>query len=211
VDRLHRELGADPSHWWYFGRSLVVRRLAGCGLLLDVGAGLDTEGLAVDVDRASLSPGGVQATVARLPFADGSFDRVVASDVLEHVDDDAAAMREVLRVLRPGGRAVVTVPAHPFLYGRHDRLVGHRRRYTKARLRRLARGARVSRLTYWNSLLFLPSLAVKLADPPRSHILMSDLPRPLNSAARALMRLEDAVLGLVDLPFGTSLVMVVEK
>jgi SAM-dependent methyltransferase len=79
------------------------------------------------------------ADLTQLPFPDGSFDGVVCGEVLEHIDDDRAALRELCRVLRPGGVLVATVPANPWLYDWFDKWVGHLRRYTQeglsARLR----------------------------------------------------------------------------
>src|SRR5579885_1250996 len=107
-----------------------------------------------DAEAASLPAGADGASVngdgTRLPFADGSFDRIIASEVLEHIPDDGAAMAELARVLRPGGTLAVTVPAWlpericwaitdefhaPFVEG------GHVRIYTEARLRAKLRGA----------------------------------------------------------------------
>src|SRR5207247_1029846 len=70
-----------------------------------------------------------------LPFGDGSFDLVTALDVVEHLDDDVAALREMGRVLRPGGRVLVTVPAHRFLWGDQDEVNLHKRRYVAAEIR----------------------------------------------------------------------------
>ena len=67
--------------------------------------------------------------ICTLPFADRSFELVLATDVLEHVDDDYAAAREIMRVLVPGGTALVTVPAFQMLWGLQDRLAFHKRRY----------------------------------------------------------------------------------
>lgn len=89
--------------------------------------------------------------VARLGLSDGSFDGVVAAEVLEHVDDDRAALREIHRVLRPGGALVVTVPVDPFRYDWTDLWAGHRRRYTHAGLeeRLRAAGFEVERVRSW--------------------------------------------------------------
>lgn len=66
----------------------------------------------------------------RLDLPDAAFDAAVCAEVLEHLDDDAAAVAELHRVLRPGGLLVVTVPANPYRYDWTDRWAGHRRRYT---------------------------------------------------------------------------------
>jgi SAM-dependent methyltransferase len=70
------------------------------------------------------------ADLTALPFEDASFDGIVCGEVLEHIPDDVAALRELRRVLRPGGVLVATVPANPWLYDWFDKWVGHLRRYS---------------------------------------------------------------------------------
>ena len=98
----------------------------------------------------------IQGTAEALPIDDESVDIAVACDVIEHLPDDEAAVRELVRVLRPGGLALVTVPAYPWLMGAHDRAVGHERRYTRPTLvDRVERAGLIpTRATYFNSLLF---------------------------------------------------------
>ena len=108
-----------------------------------------------------------RAVGTALPLAAGSFDVVVASDVLEHIADDRAAVAEIARVLRPGGIFVFSVPAHPWLWSAHDEALWHQRRYRRPELVRLVRGAglRLRWLSYWNTVLF-PVVALRrlLAD-----------------------------------------------
>lgn len=82
----------------------------------------------------------------RLDLPDRAFDAAVCAEVLEHLDDDAAAARELARVLRPGGLLLVTVPANPDRYDWTDRWAGHRRRYTVDGLRALLAGAGLRRV-----------------------------------------------------------------
>jgi SAM-dependent methyltransferase len=83
----------------------------------------------------------VQADVCALPLADASVDAVVSANLLEHVPDDARALAEIARVLRPGARAVVVVPLGPHNYDYYDRFLGHERRYARGELARKARAA----------------------------------------------------------------------
>ena len=97
-----------------------------------------------------------RADIRRMPFPDGCFDVVTAMDVVEHIDDDAAAMREIARVLRPGGALLATVPAYKSLWSEHDVALPHYRRYTAHSLRRLIGGAGLSvvKMSYAVSALF---------------------------------------------------------
>lgn len=95
---------------------------------------VDDSPAAVDVLRGRL-PGPIElADVTAMPFADESFDAAVLGEVLEHVPDDAGALSEVARVLRPGGVLAVSVPANPARFGPSDRWAGHLRRYSRRML-----------------------------------------------------------------------------
>ena len=105
----------------------------------------------------------VDGSLLALPFGKASFDLALALDVLEHIDDDRCALIELGRVVRPGGGLVVTVPAHPRLWARHDELNRHFRRYTRTSLREVAEeaGWRVERLTHFNTVLLPVAAAAR--------------------------------------------------
>lgn len=128
--------------------------------LLNVGAGqgtfsqlLEARGFAVtsvDPSREAVALLGsrvrgevLAASAGELPFADASFDGAVLGEVLEHIDDDLGALREVARVVRPGGVIAVSVPANPAWFGPSDEWAGHVRRYTHEALLELCAGAEV--------------------------------------------------------------------
>jgi SAM-dependent methyltransferase len=164
----------EDTHWWYRERRhLLAQAVRGLrpGIALDVGAagggntrvlrdlgwnavaleyGAEGAGVARDRGLATL-----RADATRLPVADASLDLVVAFDVLEHLDDDDAAVREVFRVLRPGGHYVVAVPCDPALWSAHDEAVGHVRRYTRPTLTSLLvrGGFAIGPMRSWNVLL----------------------------------------------------------
>jgi 2-polyprenyl-3-methyl-5-hydroxy-6-metoxy-1,4-benzoquinol methylase len=103
----------------------------------------------------------------------GPFDLVILLDVLEHADDDAALLTRATGLVPPGGLVLLSVPAHPPLYSHHDRLLGHRRRYSPAQLRALAARAGLTALTGGQlfASLLLPRAVAKLAEfaaTPRS-------------------------------------------
>jgi SAM-dependent methyltransferase len=96
-----------------------------------------------------------------LPYDDAQFDLVTALDVVEHLDDDRAGLGEMRRVVKPGGRVLLFVPAFMWLWGVQDDVSNHRRRYTLPALRAAveASGLRVERATYANVTFFAPILA----------------------------------------------------
>jgi ubiquinone/menaquinone biosynthesis C-methylase UbiE len=169
----------EERHWWLSSRRKMVldwiaQRYPGRTDLhiLDVGCGtglmlqeMQTYGT---VEGVELSDEALEycrrrgcrnvrkASAMELPFADASFDVLTAVDILEHMDDDHRALREWARVLKPGGRLFVFVPAHRWLWSLQDEISGHRRRYAFRELRRLVEGAglRLERQSYVSTLLF---------------------------------------------------------
>ncbi|HET8652899.1 MAG TPA: class I SAM-dependent methyltransferase [Gaiellaceae bacterium] len=111
----------------------------------------DASEAAVDVLRSRLRGDVVRASVTDLPFPDASFDAAVLGEVLEHVEDDRAALDEVARVVRPGGAIVLSVPADPELFGPSDEWAGHFRRYSRDALLDVcaAAGLVVERCSAW--------------------------------------------------------------
>ncbi len=108
--------------------------------------------------REFMSPPMVLGSILDLPFGSESFDLVCAFDVIEHVEDDAKAVAEMYRVCKPGGYLAITVPAYMFLWGDHDIINQHYRRYTMPQLENLLAGSRgrIIYRSYFNSVLFLP-------------------------------------------------------
>jgi SAM-dependent methyltransferase len=130
-------------------------------------------------------------------------DTVVALNVIEHIEEDVAAMRSMRDMLIPGGRAIVLVPALPQLYGSLDRELGHARRYTRGTLRASMEqaGLRVEHLSYFNLVgtvgWFVNARLRKVPRIPRGQLRIFDALVPL-------LRLEDAI----PLPFGQSLIAI---
>jgi SAM-dependent methyltransferase len=234
---LHR---LEAGYWWHVNKRRIVlhllRRAAKPpGRLLDVGCGgallaatLARKGWTVSA--ADLAPEalafatehGIAETHrfdagARWPLADESFQAVVMTDLLEHLDDDDAALAEARRVLAPGGAIVVTVPAHAFLFSRWDSMLGHRRRYSRKGLRAAAArgGLRVERLTWWNAAALPPALVMRRKEGPPSekerHAEFVRVPRPVNGLLKFWGWMEDAWLNVAGIPLGLSLAAVLRK
>ncbi|MET8157039.1 class I SAM-dependent methyltransferase [Sphaerisporangium sp. NPDC005289] len=175
---IRRTVEIEDRHWWFRERRAILarelrelRRLGPPGRALDIGAAgggntrvlvdhgwdalvADFSQTAVDLARER----GLQAIHAdarNLPLPDGHFDLVLAFDVLEHIEEDDLAVREILRVLRPGGTALITVPCDMALWSAHDVASGHVRRYTRDGLRSVLsrEGLVIERMWSWNVLL----------------------------------------------------------
>lgn len=234
----------EDVHWWFVARRNILLAIlnryvgasaAGTRRILDVGCGTGTmltylarfgnaEGVDIDTEaieycRARGLKQVSQSAADNLPFADDTFDLVTALDVIEHIDDDLGVLREVRRVLRPGGRLLMTVPAYRFLWGRQDEINLHKRRYVApdVRKRLQASGFVVQRLTYMNALLFPAIAAIRLVRHvlPEPTDLQSDFafpaPRPLNGLLSTVFGAERLMLGRFNIPFGVSILALAQK
>jgi SAM-dependent methyltransferase len=232
----------EGTHWWFVGRRRIIRgfveeacrRLGqeerprildvGCGtganleLLAEYGAaeGVDVSPAALAFCRARGLRNVRQGEAEKLPYDDGAFDLVTALDVVEHLDDDVAGLREMRRVLRPGGRALLFVPAFMFLWGVQDDVSHHRRRYTLPSLRRVLReaGYEVERATYANLSFFAPILlgrmlmrATGLRPASENNINVS----ALNGVMGRVLGAESTLLRRLNFPFGVSALCVARR
>lgn len=230
---------AEERQWWFAGmRSISFALLdpalpkTGRPLFLDAGCGtgvnltpLGRRGRAVGIDLSEDAVGfcrGRGVTVARgsllaLPFRDGAFDAVTSFDVLYHrwVTDDRAAVRELVRVLKPGGLVLVRVPALGMLWGAHDEAVHSRHRYTRREVVRLleAEGFEVLRATYANFLLFPLLLARRTLDRllKREGSDLGFLPAPFEALFRSLLEIEARLVVAFPLPVGASVFALARK
>jgi SAM-dependent methyltransferase len=234
----YRELyELEDRHWWFRGRRRVIWALlrragippslrvleAGCGTgrnLIEFGAlgeaeGVDASTEAVDFCRRRGIDGVLRAGLEELPFEDGRFDLILATDVIEHLDDDRRALRELRRAARTAARLVVTVPAYGWLWSQHDESMHHRRRYTERELSDSLRdsGWEPQIRTYFFTAL-LPGVAavralrrLRPADTPRSDMSFSP---PVVSRLLELPSAAEAKLieRGVRLPAGVSIGMV---
>ena|SRR5579862_6457647 len=236
---------AEARHFWFRGfrafvdplvRSAVAGRRdtrlidCGCGtganvaLLARYGRayGFDLSEVGVGIARDTGRRSVARATVTAAPFPTAAFDLVTSFDVLYSLDDadEAAAVAEMFRLLKPGGIAIVNVAAMPALTGDHSVLSRERRRYTRASLRALLEraGFTILRLTYTNAVLFLPLMLVRgfhrwrgLASEADAQQEITVPPAPVNATLTGLLWLESVWLRAFDSPFGSSLLCVARK
>ena len=234
----------ETWHWWFRGRQRILETALCCELkrqtsfyIASLGCG-PVEGLnwlvpfagpngrvvGVDSDpvHARRAAGNISCVVGRaeaVPVASESFDVVLALDVLEHLDDDAAGLCEAVRLLKPGGLLLVTVPALPSLWGNQDIVNQHRRRYTKHTLKGTFVQAQLPSpyITYFNTILFPPVAAVRwfrrsvgLARDSGSDF-DGNHPGLMNDILAAVFSLERHLIRCLPLPVGVSLLATVRR
>ncbi len=228
---------AEDRHWWFRGRRAVVDALlshadlpaapqildAGCGTGGNLGhyaaigavTGVEPSADAVGFCRER-GFDVAQAGLESVPFEDGRFDLVVATDVIEHIAAEHEALSELYRIATPGGKMVLTVPAYQWLWSEEDERLHHQRRYTRERLEAAVRraGWQPVLATYFNSILLAPIAAARSL-PRRGGAEGSDLsrtPAALNGPLSVPMRLEAGLIRRgVRLPAGVSVGIVCRR
>lgn len=156
----------------------------------------------------------VAGDASRLPFQQETFALVSAIDLIEHLEDDLPALEEMYRVLRKGGWLLLCVPAFMALYGKHDTLFGHLRRYKRKQLKERAElaGFVARKTTYIQPLFFFP-LWIKRRFFPPSNDALGDFNEisPLNSLFHWMLALEKVPLRYVNFPIGATIIGLFQK
>ena len=223
----------DDRHWWYRARRTVlaelIRRKAlppPGAQLLEIGCGTGhnlamlsqfgrVDALEVDSSARALAERRLGRAVMDSPLPElrgvpvRHYDLIGAFDVIEHIDDDGAALASIARRLKPGGRLVISVPAHQWMWSAHDTVNHHKRRYSKRALKRLFEQSplELRAIGYFNSILFpiavASRLASRLSGSDDSNLTLP--PRPVNYLLERAFAAERALIGRVPLPPGLSL------
>ena len=245
--RMYEEMARfQDRHWYFVGMREIVLSLFGgmevgsAPQILDIGCGtgqftpvllrwgrvvgIDISPQAMRLNLEKLNPDSilVWGNAQSLPFRNGNFDLVWATSILEHLKEDKTALQEIVRVLKPRGRAVITVPAHHFLWGHNDELAHHQRRYSQVELENLCQECRLKilRSTYYGATLFPPALVVRKVKNRLSRVFpklkeitdfrLASFPF-FNRLFLAVLRLENQGLKKVHPPFGMMLFLLAEK
>ena len=231
----------ESTHWWFVGRRAIVTAVIGRlalpkrARILEIGCGtggniemLSKHGVlsAMETDAAARAIANRKANGAcvveagscpdDLPFTAASFDLVCMFDVLEHIDEDVATLAAVRRLLAPGGRALITVPAYAWMWSGHDEFLHHKRRYTASTLEEKARraGLCMVKQSYFNAALFPLAVLVRLqARLFRRNGTTGGAvpPSPINALFGRILAAERRVVARSGLPFGLSLLCVLER
>jgi len=223
----------DDRHWWYRARREIIAdlirreaRLPGNAQILEIGCGTGhnlamlsgfghVEGLELDDEARAISEKRLGRKVMRSPLPelaevkDRHYDLIGAFDVIEHIEDDSAALASIATKLKPGGKFMMTVPAHQWMWSAHDVVNHHKRRYSKRSLRGLVEASplKLDKIGYFNSLLFPLAVAERAASKVRKKE-DADVklpPAPLNAALELVFGAERHLIGRLPLPIGLSL------
>ena len=230
----------QKKHWWFVARKKIIMDLIyrylnkssdikildiGCGsglmlnVLEDVG---QTYGMDVSDEAINFSKQIFRGKVAKgflpdqIPYQESFFDLITALDVIEHVEKDDDSLKAIYRLLVPGGKAVITVPAFMLLWSRFDELNEHKRRYTLQELKSklLHAGFDVEKISYYNTLLFPVVFFIRMFNNAIKRNGASDIDMPnflLNSALEKIFSSEKYILKFLNLPIGVSILAVVGK
>jgi SAM-dependent methyltransferase len=229
----------DSTHWWYRARRDIladyVARYAGLpkiARILEIGCGtghnlpmlaqfgavdaIEIDPAARDIASSRLGKPVGEAPLPDLPgVPEASYDMIAVLDVVEHIEDDVAALAGMARRLKPGGKILVTVPAHPWMWSAHDVVNHHHRRYSKATLAKVIAEAGLTHngLRYFNSLLFPAALAARAVGKLTGKDDSDDSPpaKPLNMAFEKIFALERHLVGRLPLPPGLSLITLLSR
>lgn len=242
----------EDKHAWFAGRTRAILKYLDAEVrvyqpgevrkVLDIGSGagnmahhLAHYGQVVGLDpnprplavAAGRGLDVVQSMGDLLPFATGEFDLVALLDTVEHIPDELGVFAECLRVLKPGGKLIVTVPAFMSLWSYNDEINAHQRRYTAPELAQKLEitGFRVKRISYNNFFLFPLIAGIRLLRPYNPglasphlttesdvyQVEMESIPEPANTVLHGVGWLEAELVQRTNLPFGTSVLCIAEK
>lgn len=240
MDRIvyDRMAAHDTTHWWYRARreilSEYLARFGGLpkdARILEIGCGTghnlpmlaqfgEVDAIEIDESAGKFAAERLGKPIGTSPLPElagvetGKYDLVAVLDVIEHVEDDVAALQSIAARLKPGGKILITVPAHQWMWSAHDVVNHHKRRYSKATLTAALRKAGLGwkKLRWFNSLLFPAAVAARMAGKLTGKDDSDDSPPagPINAIFERIFRMERHLLGRLPMPPGLSIVVLAE-
>jgi len=236
MDRIvyDRMAAHDSTHWWYRARRDILAdyltryaALPARAQILEIGCGTghnlpmlagfgDVDAIEIDPAAREIAserlgkPVGAAPLPALTGVPRGHYDLIAVLDVVEHIEDDVAALAAMRECLAPGGKILIAVPAHQWMWSAHDTVNHHHRRYSKATLISAIEraGLKPKKLGYFNSLLFPLAAAARIAGrmSERDDSDDSPPPGPVNALFERIFRLERHLVGRVPMTPGVSIV-----
>lgn len=240
MDRIvyDRMAAHDSTHWWYRARREILSdylaregHLPPAARILEIGCGTGhnlamlarfgtVEAIEIDPAARAIASARLGRPVGDAPLPElpgierGAYDLIAVLDVVEHIQDDVAALAAMRACLKPGGKILITVPAHQWMWSAHDVVNHHYRRYSKAGLARViaAAGLKPRKLGYFNSLLFPLAAASRIAGRLTGKDDSDDSPppAPVNALFEAVFGLERHLVGRVPMTPGVSIITLTE-
>jgi SAM-dependent methyltransferase len=240
-NEFERNFRVETHYWWNIGRFKIIEAFTrryikpsphsrlvdlGCGTgattlwLQEFGKvkGVDGSARALNFCKKRGLKDLTLSDMEKLKLPSGRFDAAFALDILEHVKDDSQAIREIYRILKPGGKLLVTSPAYQWLWSEHDEVCHHQRRYTLGEMgaKLASAGFDIQRRSYCIVFPFFPLVALlhfRSWFKKDKKIMMSivPLPEPINNFLVFLLRMENFFLRFIDFPFGVSVILLAQK
>lgn len=224
----------EKTHWWHLARLEILKSIcddyiASENRILNLGVATGETSLMLNAYGEVLSleydkethdflkrKKGINAVLGSatdIPFDDNSFDCICCFDVLEHIENDDLAVQEIYRCLKPGGVAIITVPAYNFLWSNHDIEMHHFRRYNKFQLNKIFTkyGFLVLKLSYFNFFLFHPIFFYRLflSKKKKNYEVFND--GFINKVLYQIFRFEKLLLRYTNFPYGVSILSILKK
>lgn len=225
----------DTTHWWYRARREILSdylkrygALPGQAKILEIGCGTghnlpmlasfgDVDAIEIDETAGKFAAERLGKPIGTSPLPElsgverGGYDLVAVLDVVEHVEDDVGALKAIASLLKPGGKILITVPAHQWMWSAHDVVNHHKRRYSKGTLTDALTKAGLGwkKLRWFNSLLFPAAVAARMVGKLTGKDDSDDSPpaKPLNAVFQRIFRLERHLLGRVPMTPGLSIIV----
>lgn len=240
MDRIvyDRMAAHDSTHWWYRARRDILAdylknfaNLPEKAKILEIGCGTghnlpmlaqfgEMDAIEIDPAAREIASERLGKAVGAAPLPEltgvprGHYDLIAVLDVVEHIEDDVAALQAMRDCLAPGGKILITVPAHQWMWSAHDVVNHHHRRYSKAGLKAVMEkaGLKYSHLAYFNSLLFPLAAGARLAGRIMGRDDSDDSPPPpaVNALFEKIFRLERHLVGKMPMGPGVSIVTLAE-
>lgn len=235
----------ETHHWWWEGRRTLLKNMIGQKTnirIVDIGCGtgetltflkriypksmlfgIDTSNNAIEFSKNRGHRNIYKANALKLPFKNDYFDFVLLLDVIEHIQNDNLAIKEVRRVLKKGGKLIITAPALPVIWSGHDSMQGHKRRYTYKTICALANKAdlEINVISYFNFIFSIPIVAIRLLSKLKPFRHFGNYDNKLNfnianlgfvnTLLRNIFVWEVSQIPTIRYPFGISLLAVFTK